>query len=208
MPISASSSVAGVPGARRAGAAAAMLAMLSLSLLSSPAQAAERVLRVDPARPIAPFTLIDQDGHPFRSEKALPGQVTLVFFGFAHCPDVCPTTLLKLQNLLASDPALAKVRVMMISVDGERDTPAAMKAFLAPISPRFIGLTGTPAQVRPVARAFSAAFFRQPAATAGGDYIVDHSAQVYLVDRSGRLSELFFNAPEADMRDALRVALR
>jgi len=160
------------------------------------------------AIPIAPFTLMDQDGRAFRSDKALAGQVTLVFFGYTHCPDVCPTTLLKLQQLLDSDAAFADVRVLMISVDGERDTPAAMKRFLVPIAPRFVGLTGEPDALASVERTFSAAFARQPAATPGGEYTVDHSAQVYLVDRSGRLSELFFNAPVEGMRDALRVALR
>lgn len=173
---------------------------------SMAAQASERVLRFDPARPIPPFTLLDQDGLAFRSDRALRGRVTLVYFGFTQCPDICPTTLLKLQHLVASDPVLADVQVLMISVDGARDSPAAMKAFLAPISPRFVGLTGTVEQVSPVARAFSAAFSRQPAA--GGGYTVEHSAQVFLVDRSGRLTELFFNAPEEGMRDALRVALR
>ncbi len=171
------------------------------------AQASERVLRIDPPRPIVPFVLVDHDGRAFRSEERLRDKVSLVYFGFAHCPDVCPATLLKLQQLVASDPSFGEVRVLMISVDAERDTPAAMKAFLAPISPRFLGLTGTPEQVGAAARAFSVAYLRQPVATPEDPYLVDHSSQVYLVDRSGRLSELFFNAPDAGMREALRAAL-
>jgi protein SCO1/2 len=114
--------------------------------------------------------------------------------------------LLRVRNLLAADPALADVQVVMISVDGERDTPARLKRLLDAISPRFVGLTGDPARVRPVARSFSASFVRQPPTGPDGAYVVDHSAQLYLVDRDGRLSTLFFNAPDESLQDALRVA--
>ncbi len=175
---------------------------------SMAAQASERVLRIVPPRPIAPFELTDHDGETFRSDRQMRGQVSLVFFGFAHCPDICPATLRKLQQLVSSDPEFAAVRVLMISVDGERDTPATMKAFLAPIAPRVIGLTGTPGQLGEVARAFSVSYVRRPDSSADGAYTVDHSSQIYLVDRAGRLSEQFFNAPDSGMREALRAELR
>jgi protein SCO1 len=168
----------------------------------------ERLLRLEPSRPIAPFALQDQDGREFLSARQLPGQVSLVFFGFTHCPDVCPTTLLALQQVLADGPEFAAVRLYMISVDGERDTPAVLKAFLGQVSPRIVGLTGPAAQVRPVARSFTASFVRQPPTQPGGFYTVDHSSQVYLVGRDGRLRAIFFNAPPDVLRAALRDALR
>ena len=166
------------------------------------------MLRLSPSRALAPFTLEDQEGREFQSARQLPGQVSLVFFGFAHCPDVCPTTLLKLQQVLAAGPEFAAVRLYMISVDGERDTPAVLKAFLGQVSPRIVGLTGPAAQVRPVARSFTASFVRQAPTQPGGHYTVDHSSQVYLVDRDGRLRAIFFNAPQDVLRAALRDALR
>jgi protein SCO1 len=175
---------------------------------ASPAAGAERVLRLDPSRAIAPFALQDQDGREFLSARQLPGQVSLVFFGFTHCPDVCPTTLLTLQQVLADGPEFAAVRLYLISVDGERDTPAVLKSFLGQVSPRIVGLTAPAVQVRPVARSFTASFVRQPPTQPGGHYTVDHSSQVYLVGRDGRLRAIFFNAPPEALRAALREALR
>lgn len=182
------------------GAAAASAAPVAVAARDT------RALRLAQPRVLPPFTLTDQHGRPFRSDAAFAGRVSLVFFGFVNCPDVCPTTLLRVRNLLAADPALADVQVVMISVDGERDTPAAMKRVLGAISPRFVGLTGDPARVRPVARSFSASFVKQPASGPDGAYVVDHSAQLYLVDRSGRLSTIFFNAPDEALRAALLAA--
>lgn len=207
---------------RRAGGRVAWLlryafALCALALYVAPGHAApgvategprdSRALRLAQPRTLAPFTLLDQKGRPFRSSEAFRGRVSLVFFGFLNCPDVCPTTLLRLRNLMAADPALAAVQVVMVSVDGERDTPAAMKGLLDAIEPRFVGLTGDPARVRPVARSFSASFVKQPPSGPEGAYVVDHSAQLYLVDRTGRLATIFFNAPDAALRDALRAAL-
>jgi protein SCO1/2 len=167
----------------------------------------ERTVAFDPPRVLPAFTLTDPQGRSAGS-ATLRGQVTLVFFGFAQCPDVCPTTLLRLRNLLRSSPGFAAVRGVMISVDGERDDPAALRAFLGRSGPAFTALTGPPEAVRPVARAFSATFVRQPPSGPDGRYTVDHSSQVYLVDRAGRLRAAFFNAPEAAMAETLRAVLR
>jgi protein SCO1/2 len=201
---------------RRSGRLAARLAAALIGVgagLAAAAPAApsvagtERMLRLSPPRAIAPFTLQDHDGREFLSSRQLPGQVSLVFFGFTHCPDVCPTTLLKLQQVLADGAEFAAVRLYMISVDGERDTPAVLKAFLGQVSPRLVGLTGPARQVQPVARSFTASFMRQPPMQPGGHYTVDHSSQVYLVGRDGRLRAIFFDAPPAVLRAALRDAL-
>jgi len=119
-----------------------------------------------------------------------------VFFGFSHCRDVCPLTLGQLQAIVSSrDSAVNQARVVMISVDGDRDTPAALKGYLAPVSPDFIGLTGTPRRVRDIAAQFSAVFFKGMPADGDGNYQVEHTAQVYLLDKQGRLHSTFFNAP-------------
>lgn len=187
--------------------AAALLVLAGGLSPAASAAATDRAVSFDPPRPLPAFVLTDPQGRAAGS-AALRGQVTLVFFGFAHCPDVCPTTLLRLRNLLRSSADFAAVRVVMISVDGERDDPAALRAFLGNAGPAFTALTGPPAAVRPVARAFSATFVKQPPAGPDGDYTVDHSSQVYLVDRAGRLRTAFFNAPEEAMAAALRAVLR
>lgn len=170
------------------------------------AAATDRMVSFEPPRPLPAFTLTDQAGRAAGS-VALRGQVTLVFFGFTQCPDVCPTTLLRLRNLLRSSPDLASVRALMISVDGERDDPAALRAFLGRSGPAFSALTGPPERVRPVARGFSAMFVKQAPSGPDGRYTVDHSSQVYLVDRAGRLRAAFFNASDEAMAAMLRAVL-
>jgi protein SCO1 len=93
-------------------------------------------------------------------------------------------------------------------VDGERDTPAVMKAFLEPLGPGFLGLTGDPRIVRDIATDFSAVFFKGMPTDAAGGYDVEHTSQVYLVDREGRLRATFYNAPVGDMVAVTRGVLR
>ena len=104
----------------------------------------DRVAIAQPPKPIADFELVDQEGRPFKFSQ-LRNRPVLVFFGFTHCPDVCPATLAKLRALNdTADEKIRDVAVVMISVDGDRDNPATMKAYLAQMSPQFIGLTGDP----------------------------------------------------------------
>ena len=100
--------------------------------------------------------------------------------------------------------ALGKTRIVIISVDGERDSPQAMQAWLKPLSANFIGLTGAPARVHNIAADFSAAFFKQPQ-TAPGEYQLQHNSQIFLVDAQGRLRATFFNAPVATMAEVTRA---
>jgi protein SCO1/2 len=132
-----------------------------------------------------------------------------LFFGFINCPDVCPLTLGQLQVIAAShDKALRQVRIVMISVDGDRDKPADMKKYLLPVSADFIGLTGSPRRVRDIAGQFSAVFFKGMSRDSAGRYLVEHTSQVYLLDRRGRLRSTFFNATVDEMIEATRrVAL-
>lgn len=155
--------------------------------------ALERVFLNPEPRLIADFELIDHNGRK-RSFSSLRGAPVLVFFGFAHCPEVCPAALVKLRALhAAKDGALKSARIVMISVDGERDSSAALKSFLEPLSPDFIGLTGEPKIAAKIAAQFSAVFFKEPPGK-DGDYNVMHSAQVFVVDKQGRLRASFVNA--------------
>jgi protein SCO1/2 len=114
------------------------------------------------------------------------GQVTLVFFGFTRCPDVCPTTLMRLRqvrNALGEDAG--KVQVLLVSVDPERDTPDRLGAYVKSFDESFIGLRPEPADLEKVVKAFHAIAVKVP--TTGGDYTIDHSATIYVYDRENQL---------------------
>jgi protein SCO1/2 len=150
----------------------------------------DRVMTVEP-RAVGDLALRDQDGRAVRLSE-LAGAPTLVFFGFTHCPEVCPTTLQKLAMIQRAQPkALAGVRVVLISVDGERDTPEVLKAFLGRFSADFVGLTAPAGEVRNLALKFSAPFFKDP--PKDGAYLVQHSARVYALDKQGRLRAEFYD---------------
>jgi protein SCO1/2 len=167
----------------------------------------DRVRILAEARPIQDAELTDQDGRPFRLSK-LHGQVTLVFFGFTNCPDVCPLAMQRLSQLEKSGGSeLAKVAYVMISVDGDRDSPKVLKNYLARFSPRFIGLTGEPGSVKPIAKEFSAAFFKGSALGEDGNYTVTHSPQIFLLDSAGRLRAEFYNASVEAMRGVTMALL-
>ena len=192
----------------------AVLLATNLAIAAVPAISAEsgpgwtgsdRIAIVQPPKPIADFELADQDGKPFRFSQ-LRNRPVLVYFGFTHCPDVCPATLAKLRALNATaDQKIRDVAVVMISVDGDRDNPATMKTYLAQMSPQFIGLTGDPRAVRGIAAQFPAVFFKGLPDRQGGEYLVEHTSQVYLIDRHGRLCAVFSDAPIGAMRQALHT---
>jgi protein SCO1 len=175
---------------------AAGLAWLAAALIAAPALAAgaggvqplpvfDRVLALPAPRAVPDLAMTDHTGAP-RRLRDFAGQPTLVFFGFTHCPEVCPTTLQKLALVKSSRATeLEKVRVVLVSVDGERDTPETLKAYLARFSGNFAGLTAPAAQVRELALAFSAPFFKDP--PRDGTYNVQHSTRVYVLDKQGRL---------------------
>jgi protein SCO1/2 len=138
-------------------------------------------------RAVVPFQLTDQDGAPFEQQQ-LRGTPSLLFFGFTHCPDVCPTTLALLAQL-DRDPPLPGLRTILVTVDPERDDVVAMKRYVSAFSPRMVGLTGSDAQIDGLMKSLGAARLRHEAV--GGSYLVDHSATVYLLDRQGRLVAVF-----------------
>ena len=174
-----------------------LIAVLA-SAAAAAAPAPERTLLAEPPRAIADFQLTDQSGKAVKLAD-FRGAPVLMFFGFTHCSTACPAALHQLRQLERQHGAeLGKTRIVIVSVDGERDTPAAMRTWLQPLSAKFIGLTGTPARVQNIAAQFSAAFYKLPGASAG-EYSMEHNSQIFLLDAQGRLRATFFNAPLATM---------
>jgi len=133
-----------------------------------------------------PFTLTDQDGRRV-DQTLLNGKWTVVFFGFTYCPDVCPTTLQALAAAKQQLGARAKdLQVVFITIDPERDTPQALKAYLANAGlPEAIGLTGTPAEIDAAAKAYRIYYAKRGE---GSDYTMDHSTAAYLMNPEGEFS--------------------
>ena len=132
-----------------------------------------------------PFTLTTQEGKPL-SDTDLRGTPFLVFFGFTHCPDVCPTKLFEISEVLraAGDNAKAKqLKALFITVDPERDTPESMKSYLGSFDPRITGLSGDRAAIDAVIKAYRAYAKKVP--LKDGDYTMDHTALVYLMAKDG-----------------------
>lgn len=150
-----------------------------------------------------PFQLVDQDGNTVTQETFV-GSPTLVFFGFTHCPDICPTALFEMSQLFEALGADArKATGLFITVDPERDTPETLKAYLGSFHPSIQGLSGTPEQIAAVTRAYRAYSKKVP--TQGGDYTMDHTAIVYLMDKDGRFVAPFnLKRPPEDAAAELR----
>ena len=144
-----------------------------------------------------PFHLEDQNGKPV-SDQDLKGQPFLVFFGYTHCPDICPTTLFEISEVikkLGNDAG--RTGAIFITVDPERDTPAALKDYLSNFDPHLRGLTGDPAAVAAAIKAYRVYAKKVP--LKDGDYTMDHTAVVYLMDKDGHFVALFIlkQSPEA-----------
>jgi protein SCO1/2 len=185
--------------------AAGLLALAS-AVASAAAPAPERTLLAEPPRAIADFQLTDQTGKSVKLAD-FRGAPALVFFGFTHCSSACPAALSQLRQLERQHRAeLGKTRIVIISVDGERDSPEALQTWLKPLSANFIGLTGPPARVHNIAAGFSAAFYKVPGKA--GEYSVEHNSQIFLIDAKGRLRATFFNAPLATMAEVTQSVAR
>ena len=131
-----------------------------------------------------PFHLEDQSGKPF-TDQDLKGRPFLVFFGFTHCPDICPTTLFDMSQMLRQlGPDADRTGAVFITVDPERDTPAVMKDYLSSFDPHLRGLTGDQASVDAAIKAYRVYAKKVP--LKDGDYTMDHTAMVYLMDKNGQ----------------------
>jgi protein SCO1/2 len=130
------------------------------------------------------FQLTDQAGQTV-TEKSLQGRPTLIFFGFTHCPDVCPTALFEMSEVLrAMGKDADRVNSYFVSVDPERDTPDIIKTYLQSFDPHLKGLTGSEAQVAAMMSAYRVYAKKVP--LKDGDYTMDHTALIYLMDRDGK----------------------
>jgi protein SCO1/2 len=131
-----------------------------------------------------PFALIDQNGKAITDED-MKGRPSLVFFGYTHCPDVCPTTLFDMSELMrALGPDAGRVNALFVTVDPERDTAAAMKDYLSSFDPHLRGATGDQKSIDAVEKGYRVYAKKVP--TDKGDYSMDHTALIYLMDKQGR----------------------
>jgi protein SCO1/2 len=155
-------------------------------------------------RALPDFNLVDAHGTA-TTPATLAGHPTLVFFGFTHCPDVCPTTLALLASV-QKRASLPNLKVAFITVDPERDTPAQVGAYVASFGGDFIGLTGTAPEILKATGGFGVAAARVE--LAGGDYTMDHSAAVFALDSQARIVAVFTPPLSADRlaRDVQRLA--
>lgn len=129
------------------------------------------------------FTLVDQKGQPI-TEAAFRGHPSAVFFGFTHCPEVCPTTLFELDGWLTKLGDEGKdINAYFVSVDPERDTAEVMNSYVSNVSNRIVGITGEPDKVAAMAKSFG--IYSKKVPLEGSDYTMDHTASVLLLDKKG-----------------------
>ncbi|RFB79257.1 SCO family protein [Methylovirgula sp. 4M-Z18] len=135
-----------------------------------------------------PFALVAQDGKSF-TDKDMLGKPTLIFFGYTHCPDVCPTTLFDMSEVLRKLGPDKKVAALFITVDPERDTPEVLKDYLSSFDPRIVGLSGDRTAVEAAMRNYRVYAKKVPANDGG--YTMDHTSLIYLMDKQGRFVNPF-----------------
>lgn len=136
------------------------------------------------------FAMTDDTGKPV-SDRSWPGKFLLVYFGYTHCPDICPTSLATVAGAMKDLGRRAdEVKPLFITVDPSRDTPAVLKSYLALFSPRITGLTGTPAQLAEAAQNYGAQFKKIAAEPGEADYSMAHTASLYLLYPSGALAKV------------------
>jgi protein SCO1/2 len=144
----------------------------------------------------APFTLVDQKGAPI-TEAVFKGHPSVVFFGFTHCPEVCPTTLFELAGWLKTMGDSGKnLNAYFVTVDPERDTPETMNTYVSNFSDRITGITGDPDKVHAMAKAFG--IYWKKVDTGDGDYTMDHTASVLLLNAQGDFAGTIAYGENAD----------
>jgi protein SCO1 len=154
-----------------------------------------------------PFALVDQHGKKV-TDQDFRGRYMLIFFGFTHCPDICPAELQVISASLDElGPKAEEVVPIFVTLDPERDTPEVMADYVKNFGSRFVGLTGSPEEIADAAKAYRVAFskFENEDADDNGNYSIDHSAIVYLMGRDGEyLTHFNYGTPAAKMTEALR----
>ena len=173
------------------GLAAVLAAGIFLGLRTQAPSEPQYALVLPAPNPVPAFSLVDQHGNP-ADQTVFEGQWDLVFFGFTHCPDICPTTL---QVLSTAKTALEErghsplPRIVLVSVDPERDTPEIMSQYVDYFGEDNLGITGSLEEVRKLTSGLGIYFEKQSAD--GDDYVVDHSAAVLVIDPDGGFHALF-----------------
>ena len=159
-----------------------------------------------------PFTLIDTKGNTV-TEAVLQGRYSLIYFGYTYCPDICPLALQNMtQALEMAGPVAEDVLPVLITIDPERDTPEVLASYMTHFSPRFLALTGTPEQVQAAERSYRVYAAKSQATDKssddGGNYLMDHTGYIYLMDRTGQYVANFQkDATPADIAARLRREL-
>lgn len=165
-----------------------------VSVLAGKQGSSSSIPTVNAANIGGPYTLIDQDGKT-RTEADFKNTYKLIYFGFTYCPAICPTELQKIAGALKTLPEAtqAKIQPIFITIDPERDTPAALKDYVAMFDKRLIGLTGTPAQIDAVKKSYKIYAAKVPPAegAAADEYTMDHSSFIYFMTPDDQLISLF-----------------
>ncbi len=147
-----------------------------------------------PARTVSPFTLVNDESQAV-DESALEGQWTFLFMGYTHCPDICPVTMVELdqlhQNIAPADAEQPAVHSLLVSVDPRRDTPERLKEYTSYFNEAIGGVTGENAQLEQFAKAMRIVYLPAPDEPADSNYLVDHSAQIILTNPRGELQAIF-----------------
>lgn len=193
---------------RRGLVVASALALATATLGGCQKAAEQSTVRTSGTAAIGgPFRLVDQNGRP-ATERDLVGKPSLIFFGFTYCPEVCPTTLLHMTSWFKQlGPDADKLNAFYVTIDPERDTAGQLKHYLTAFDPRIRGLTGTPAQVAQIAKAYRVYYKRVP--LANGDYVMDHSTTVYMMDAHGNfVGPIGYDEPDAQVMPYLRDLVR
>jgi protein SCO1/2 len=186
-------------------------AVVTILLLALPCAAAENPFRtgvLEPPSPAPDFTLRTDEGKDFRL-RDWRGNVILLYFGYTSCPDVCPTTLAEFaQAKKALGAAAQRLRVALVTVDPERDTPKRLRTYTRTFDATFLGLTGRRAALASVWKAYGiyVRSHRVPGSSVG--YVVDHSATTFVIDADGNLRlAIPFGTPVEDIRHDLQLLL-
>jgi protein SCO1/2 len=158
----------------------------------------EAATLLSPAKMVSPQGLVDHNGKPFDSPQ-LQGHYSFIFFGYTHCPDICPATLYQFKTvakMLQSSPELyARTRFILVSVDPQRDTSAQLKEYVKYYHPDFIGVTGAAADIKTFSRQMGVIYERrEPEDKESDNYIVDHSSAILMTNPDGNL-QVIFSAP-------------
>jgi protein SCO1/2 len=176
--------------------AAACLAGGGLWYAAGEIASADRVVTVGTPRVGGPFALIDQNGQT-RTDRDFRGRWMLIYFGYTNCPDVCPTSVALISEVISRlGGRAARVVPIFITVDPDRDSPQLLKQYLASFGPKFVGLTGPKSHIASAASEYRVYIARRP--SKDGGYAVDHSNVIYLMDPAGKFAANYDNSQGPD----------